>query len=170
MANEVTKKKPIMPALPADYGKQLAAGIAQAHREMRATGGGKPFLRLLKKGIWVYGADDVEVQDGSRWAVNVTEMRHGWCCWVDGGQGQKNTLEGEEMVSVLEPKPHQPPPIRGTAFNEQYSFELRCLDGDDEGVEVLYKPPAATKPSRRPTIGSAPWPTMRHLPSSSRLG
>lgn len=138
MPNEMTRPATTAAALPADFVSKLVTGIAQSHSQMRTTGG-KPFLRLLKEGIWVYGADDTEVEGGSLWAVNVAEMKHGWSCWVDHGPGQKNTLEDEIMVSVLDHKPPMPPPLNGSPYKEQYSLELKCLDGEDAGTEVLYK-------------------------------
>ena len=38
------------------------------------AGGGKPLLRLLRDGIWVYGQENIEVQEGSHWAVNPMQL------------------------------------------------------------------------------------------------
>jgi len=120
----------------ADLAKQLSAGIAES-RSQTVIPGGKPFLRLLKDGSWVYGGEDIEVEEGSRWCVNVLSLAHGWCCWVD--VGGKNELKGETMVPMSRPRPAQPAPIMGKDFSEQRSFELKCMDGEDAGTEVQYK-------------------------------
>lgn len=124
-------------ALTDEFLNQLQTGIDNAIAQTH-VGAGKPFIRLLKDGSWVYGPSNEEVQEGSSWVLNLMSFGHGWCCWVDGG-ANKNELKGEAMGSVFQPRPAQPLPIEGTPFAEQFSFELKCLDGDDEGAEVLYK-------------------------------
>jgi hypothetical protein len=126
-------------ALSTDLASRFIAGIA----ESRATttievGGGKPLLRMLKTGEWVYGQANDEVQDGSAWAVNIMTLSHGWVCWTKHDKG-KNQKLGEVMASVLEPKPPRPDPIDGNAYKEQRGFDLKCMDGEDEGVEVAHK-------------------------------
>jgi len=126
-----------LPALPDDFVNALVAGIAES-RAQTSVFGGKPMLRMLKTGTWVFGQSNDEVQEGSRWVVNPTSFKHGWCCWVDGG-GDKNRMAGEIMVPVNERLPAQPPPIDNTPFKPQREYELKCLDGDDAGTEVRYK-------------------------------
>lgn len=123
-------------AMPKDFAAKLASGIAESRAQTRITAG-VPFLRLLKSGEWLYGAEDTAVEDGSRWVVNLMTLAHGYCCWVDGGN--KNTLEGEIMVPMTEEKPPKPDPIAGTPYAEQRGFALKCISGEDTGVEVLYK-------------------------------
>jgi hypothetical protein len=135
--NEIVKQK--APGLPADFASKLASGIAQSRSSTVLSGGGKPLLRLLRDGLIVHGQANVEVEPDSRWAVNVMSLAHGWSCWVDGGPGAKNKLAGEVMVSIGDPKPPQPEPIQSTPWAEQRSFELKCIDGADNGQEVLYK-------------------------------
>jgi hypothetical protein len=125
--------------LPAEHAAKLLAGIAESRATTVIAGGGKPFLRMLKSSEWVFGAGNDDVQEGSHWVVNIMSLAHGWCCWVDTGEGQKNELQGEVMASMMEPKPLRPPPIYTTPYAEQRGFELKCLDGADAGVEVSYK-------------------------------
>jgi hypothetical protein len=124
-------------ALPEDFAKRMMAGIAESRATTQMGAGGKPILRLIKGGTWLYGQTNEEMQPGSRWAVNVMTLAHGWCCWVEGES--KNTLEGDIMVSMSEKLPAKPAPIRDTEFKEQRAFELKCMDGEDEGTEVVYK-------------------------------
>ena len=125
-----------LPGLPADFAEQLVRGIAES-RSTTILGSGQPLLRLLKSGEFVFGQDNIEVQQGSHWLVNTVTLAHGWSCWVDAGN--KNELRGDVMTSMLRDKPPQPAPIDGTPFKEQRSFELKCLDGEDAGTSVLYK-------------------------------
>jgi hypothetical protein len=129
--NEITN-------LPADFVTRLMSGIAQA-RATTILPGGKPYFRLLKTRKYVWGQSNEEMQEGSRWAVNIMSMAHGWSCWVDGGPGKANDLAGEVLVSMTLPRPEQPAPIGASEFQELYSMEMKCLDGDDAGQEVLYR-------------------------------
>ena len=129
--NEITN-------LPADFVTRLMSGIAQA-RATTILPGGKPYFRLMKTGKYVFGQNNEEMQQGSRWAVNIMSMAHGWSCWVDGGIGKANDLAGEVLVSMTLPRPEQPAPIGDFEFKELYSMEMKCFDGDDAGTEVLYR-------------------------------
>jgi hypothetical protein len=119
--------------LPANFVERLTKGIAESRASTVIAAGGKPILRLLKSGDWVFGQSDEEVQEGSRWAVNVATIQHGYVCWIDGA------IRGEVMTSVFAHKPERPPAIEGTPYKEQRSFDMRCMDGDDAGTEVIYK-------------------------------
>lgn len=123
----------------ADYAKKLATGIQESRQQTVIAGGGKDLLRLLKSGEWVFGATNEEVQEGSSWIVNIMTLGHGWACWVEGVGNNKNELAGEMMSPMTDPKPMRPPPIGDTPYQEQRWFELKCMDGDDEGKEVLHK-------------------------------
>ena len=129
--NQVTK-----PAftLPADFGDRLMAGIADTRSTLAVGGGGgKPFLRLLKSGLWVFGPRNEPVQEGAIWAVNLATLQRGWVCW---GEGE---LLGQTMASVQAPRLDQPPPVKGIPFEEQFSMELTCIDGAHKGLTVIYK-------------------------------
>jgi hypothetical protein len=125
----------------ADQAQKLMKGIAESRNTTPAGSGGKPFLRLLKDGNWVYGQENVEVQEGSHWAVNPMTLSHGWVCWFNPpeGSGQKNEMRGDVMVPMTHDKPEQPAPKGGAPFVSQLGCEMRCMSGEDSGVEVLYK-------------------------------
>jgi hypothetical protein len=130
MAKEMTAPKV---QLPADFVERLTKGIAESRASTVIATGGKPILRLLKEGAWVFGQGNEEVQQGSRWAINIATIEHGFICWIDGA------VRGETMTSVFNHKPQRPPPIEGTDYKEQRSFDMKCMDGDDQDTEVLYK-------------------------------
>lgn len=135
--NEVTTTST---AMPADYAEKLMKGIAESRSTTPAGMGGKPLLRLLKDGIWVYGQENIEVEPLSRWAINPTQLVHGWVCWKNADKaGQKNELKGELMVPMTQAKPPQPAPVDGAGFASQLGCDLKCISGEDEGVEVHYK-------------------------------
>jgi hypothetical protein len=126
-------------ALPDDYAAQLMAGIAQSRAATKISGfGGKDLLRLDAAGAgWVFGQNAEEVQKGSRWAINIRSIAHGWTCWVD--RGKKNELALDEMVPVTQAKSSKPDPIEGKECKDTRSFDLKCIDGSDKDLELHYK-------------------------------
>jgi hypothetical protein len=131
MANEL--------ALPDDYAAKLMSGIAETRATTKLAGfGGKDLLRLNDQdGSWNFGQSNEDVQPGSRWAVNVRSLMHGYTCWVE--RGKKNELVLDAMVPVTQPKGIQPPPIEGKECKDTRAFDLKCLDGADKDTEVHYK-------------------------------
>jgi hypothetical protein len=121
-----------------EFTQQLLGGLAESRQVVLNTGGGKPLLRLLKDGEWVFGQGDDPVQEGSHWAINVRTIGWGSVCWTNYPQGQSNKLLGKVIGPITQPKPATPAPIEGFPFTDFVTFDLLCLDGDDEGVEVSY--------------------------------
>jgi hypothetical protein len=138
MSKEIVNKPGAAMVLSADMADALVSGIAES-RSTTQIAGGVPLMRLLKSGDWVFGQNDEPVQEGSEWAINPLSIMHGYSCWSDRPGKEKNELLGSEMVSITQRKPAKPEPIEGFPFNEQRQFGLKCLNGDDEGVEVLYR-------------------------------
>lgn len=93
-----------------------------------------PFLRLGKDGYWVYGQENIEVEEGSEWAAHPHSIQHGMVCWGDG------EILGEVMVPF-----NQRPPVMaelqdfGRPWAQQISVMLQCLTLEDTGQAVLYK-------------------------------
>lgn len=121
--------------------KSLKAGL-QNVRDNTKPKGGEPILRLGRDGKWIFGADNLEVEAGSTWAVNPLSLQHGYLCWKVIPEGSKDTPEllGEEMVSMFSAKPDKLSlPDRAHPWADCLSFNLLCLDGEDKGEQVLYK-------------------------------
>jgi hypothetical protein len=137
MSNELQKNSGGR-SLANDLVASLIAGIAES-RASTPIVGGKPLLRLLKTGKWVFGQSDDPVQEGSSWAINPLSIQHGYVCWSNYPGAQKNEMLGEIMAPIHERKPEKPAAVNGFEYKEERIFELRCVDGEDEGVEVLYK-------------------------------
>lgn len=104
--------------------------------------GGKPFLRLSSEGEgWLYGQENVEVEEGSRWAVNPFSFRSGWVCWADPKKnGNKREKLGDVMKPITEavPCPTTDHTAKGGQWQEQFGFDLVCISGEDTGTEVAY--------------------------------
>jgi hypothetical protein len=95
---------------------------------------GVVILKMDKTGHWVFGADQTEVGDDSTWAVNPFSFVHGFIAWGDG------EVLGEKMVSVSQPLPEleEAPPMARKGWETQVGMSMKCLSGDDKGMEVRY--------------------------------
>ena len=91
-------------------------------------------LKMDKTGHWVFGADQEEVEDDSLWAVNPFSFLHGFIAW---GEGE---VLGEKMVPVTQPLPEMEPAPPGAkrGWEPQVGFSLKCVSGQDEGMEARY--------------------------------
>jgi hypothetical protein len=111
------------------------ATIATALRTLApAAATGVAILKMDKTGHWVFGADQTEVDAGSLWAVNPFSFVHGFIAW---GEGE---VLGEKMVSITSPLPEleAAPPGAKRGWEEQVGLSMKCLSGEDEGLEVRY--------------------------------
>ena len=102
--------------------------------EHEVGGSGMAILKMDKTGHWVFGADQTEIEDDSTWAVNPFSFVHGYIAWGEGD------VLGEKMVPVAEPLPEMdvPPPGAKRGWELQVGMSLKCMAGDDKGLEVIY--------------------------------
>ena len=118
-----------LPANPSD----LAAGLQNVGMAINSMAS-QPILRLLRDGIFVFGQENIEVEAGSEWAVNPYSIEHGFACWGD------SELLGEVMVPLTQaPPPVNTLPDHGQPWAQQISMHLKCMNGEDQGVTVIYK-------------------------------
>ena len=127
MSNLVAFNKAGLPAL---------AAIATAIKTVAspASSAGSVILKMDKTGHWVFGADQTEVEADSKWAVNPFSFVHGWIAWGDG------VVLGEKMVALTDPLPEMDgaPPNSARGWEKQVGFSLKCLTGEDKGLEARY--------------------------------
>jgi hypothetical protein len=127
MSNLVAFNKAGLPAL---------AAIATAIKTVAApaASAGSVILKMDKTGHWVFGADQTEVESDSKWAVNPFSFVHGWIAWGDG------VVLGERMVALTDPLPDtdDAPPHAARGWEKQVGFSLKCLTGEDKGLEARY--------------------------------
>jgi hypothetical protein len=107
-----------------------------------------PYIKMGKDGIWTYGAAHDEVHDDSLWVPNLATIRHGFICWKAeqrdaNGKVIKAPAErlGEEMFLISD-TPKLPPvsslPQLEGSWATQWAIEMRCVEGPDEGTDVVY--------------------------------
>ena len=91
-------------------------------------------IKMDKTGHWVYGADQTEAEDDARWAVNPFSFVHGFIAWGDG------EVLAEKMASVTQPLPEldTPPPGAKKGWESQVGMMLKCISGEDAGLECRY--------------------------------
>ena len=95
---------------------------------------GVVILKMDKTGHWVFGADQTEVEDDTTWAVNPFSFVHGFIAWGDG------EVLGEKMASVSQPLPELDvsPPGAKKCWETQVGMSLKCLSGEDKGMEARF--------------------------------
>ena len=95
---------------------------------------GYVIIKMDKTGHWVYGAEFTEIEDDSTWAVNPFSFVHGYIAWGDG------EVLGEKMVSVSQPLPELDAAPAGAkkGWEVQVGLSMKCLTGNDAGLEVRY--------------------------------
>ncbi len=121
---------------------QLAAGLDNIQQTTSSQQ--LPYLRMQRDGVFCYGTEKIEVEEGSEWAINPATLMHGWACWSrpkdEKGNDLKGELLGEEMVPFHEaPIPKAQLENHGYAWTEQVGMVLQCVSGEDEGVTVMLK-------------------------------
>jgi hypothetical protein len=103
---------------------------------MESTSGpsGIVIIKMDRTGHWVFGADQTEVEEGSRWAVNPFSFVHGFIAWGDG------EVLGEKMASVSAPLPELDvaPPGAKKGWETQVGMSLKCISGEDAGMEARF--------------------------------
>jgi hypothetical protein len=116
----------------------LVTALSSVDTASVAGRSGLPMLTFKRdgSGTWMYGRRRTVVEDGSRWAVNPLTFKWGYICFGEG-----NKVIGERLVSISLPKPKVTDlPNMGFPWQEQWSVNLKCIDGADAGTEVVYKP------------------------------
>lgn len=95
---------------------------------------GTVILKMDKTGHWVFGADQTEIEDDSQWAINPFSFVHGFIAWGDG------EVLGEKMTSVSQPLPEldAAPPNAKKGWEAQVGMSLKCISGEDKGMEARY--------------------------------
>ena len=110
----------------------LSTSLRALGKDVRPVG--NVIIKMDKTGHWVFGADQTEAEDGAKWAVNPFSFVHGFIAW---GEGE---VLAEKMASVSEPLPEveAAPPGAKRGWETQVGMSLKCISGEDEGMEARY--------------------------------
>ena len=112
--------------------KTLATSLRAIQADVASSG--VVILKMDKTGSWIFGADQTEVQEGSKWAVNPFSFVHGFIAW---GEGE---VLGEKMTGVANPLPEldAAPPGAKKGWEVQVGMSLKCLSGEDKDLETRF--------------------------------
>ena len=112
--------------------KSLATALRTIETDV--GGAGAVIIKMDKTGHWVFGAEQTEIESDSTWAVNPFSFVHGYIAWGDG------EVLAEKMVSVSQPLPELEvaPPGAKKGWETQVGMSIKCLDGEDKGMEARY--------------------------------
>jgi hypothetical protein len=120
----------------AKAGLPAVTSLSTALRSIEVDVGpaGTAILKMDKTGHWVFGADQTEAEAESKWAINPFSFVHGFIAWGDG------EVLGEKMVSVSQPLPEldPAPPQSKKGWETQVGMSLKCISGEDAGLEARY--------------------------------
>ena len=120
----------------ATFSKANLPALTSALRNLQPVGGdvGVAIIKMDKGGHWVFGADQTEIEEGSTWAVNPLSFVHGFIAWGDGD------VLGEKMVSIANPLPEldEAPTGAKKGWESQVGMSMKCVSGDDKGLEARY--------------------------------
>jgi len=126
--------------LPAEI-SDLVAGLGNMQNVSRSDNVGQSGTSFMKfsGGVFTYGAENLDVEEDSKWAVNPNSFLHGYQAWGDG------ELLGEERATMAEP-----PIVRGNLDALTYvhpdhgevnakwqplrGMQLVCVSGADKGT------------------------------------
>jgi len=127
-----------MSNLPANI-ENMVTGLVQSVQTV-GTGGGDLFMKMGKNGIFVYGQEDIETEEDATWAANPAGFQHGWIAWGDKAHGTESKMLGEKLGPAAQPifDESELPSVEGT-WSQAIAIQFRCMDGEDEGTQCLYK-------------------------------
>lgn len=112
----------------------LKAQLDRARNFSQAASSSSVYLKMSKDGRWTYGSDELEIEEGSLWAINPQSFQTGFAAF----DSNFNRL-GEEMRNLSEPPVTQAdlPQVNGR-WLPQIGFQVRCMEGKDEGLQAVY--------------------------------
>lgn len=126
-----------MATLPATI-SNLISTLQQAQKiTPPATGGEFSYLKMSKAGEWVYGAEETEVAANSVFVIDPASYAQGFVAW-DGEGGlidERMAVAGQPPI-LMSDLPALP---NGARWDTQVAFALKGVEGDEEGIQLLYK-------------------------------
>lgn len=128
MSNLVAFKSAGLPSV------QSLSSALRVAAQQAAPAGGTVILKMDRTGHWVFGADQDEVEPGSKWAINPFSFVHGFIAWGDG------QVLGEKLAPMVEPLPEieAAPPGASKGWEMQVGLSLKCISGEDAGMEARF--------------------------------
>lgn len=116
--------------IPFDPSK-LATALRQVSREAAPMAS---FLKMDKTGVWVFGIETEELEDGAEFYVNPAGFQHGYICWAEAGSEKL----GELIAPITDVLPDSGPvPGGGRGWEFQLGMHLRGTGKDS--TTMIYR-------------------------------
>lgn len=113
--------------------RALAGILRQTAREAVPS---TPFLRMAKDGVWTFGVEQEEIDEGMQFLVNVQGFAHGYVCWASAGSEKL----GETIAPLAETLPQNGPvPAGGRGWEFQLGMHLKGYTGGLKDQEMTYR-------------------------------
>lgn len=97
--------------------------------------GGNVIIKMDKTGHWVYGADQTLIDPDGRWAVNPASFVKGFIAWGDGEVLAEQMFSAYDRNAPTRDEIPAAPVGAKRGWEQQLGLSMKCLNGDDEGVE-----------------------------------
>jgi hypothetical protein len=115
----------------------LQAALANVNTAAIIGRTGLPMMLFKSRedsGTWGFGQRRTIPEADSRWAINPLTFKWGTICF------NGNKVVDERLVSVSQPKPMiTEMPDTGFPWQEEWAVNMKCTNGADAGVEVIFK-------------------------------
>ena len=85
-------------------------------------------------GVWGMGQANDLVQQGSRWLNGTHPFRHGYVAWHEG-----KIVDEDGPGQGGRPAPPSATHATGAEYKIQIMVDLRCMNGEDAGTQVVFK-------------------------------
>ena len=118
----------------------IANSFVAAAESPQTYSDGRPILRMSRDGVFMFGVDNTEVEEGAQLCVNIQSWQKGFRAWSEFGVGQP-TILGEILVKFNEPLPGKGAlEDVGQPWQPCFSVDMTIISGEDAGIEVNYSP------------------------------
>lgn len=122
-----------MANLPAVLSKSIEA-MQSITKTIDTSSGDFMYLKLSKAGEWLFGAEDEDIAENSLFVVGVETFVAGFQAWDEG------ELLGEEIRLITDqPLTRGDLEDVGAEWKPLVGFQLICIEGDNEGLQLVYK-------------------------------
>src|SRR5262249_39403114 len=115
----------------------LQAALANVNTAAIIGRTGLPMMLFKSRedsGTWGFGQRRTIPETDSRWAINPLTFKYGAICF------NGNKVVDERLVPVSKPKPViTEMPDTGLPWQEEWAVNMKCTNGADAGVEVIFK-------------------------------
>jgi hypothetical protein len=129
-----------LPSVDMNSFKQSIKAAATALKQSTTN---MPYLRMGKDGMWAYGADMVEVEKGSLWAINPFSMEMGFIAWGEKNTKDDGVIMGHKMALIADGEAAAVQrgslPEVGAPWTPCVAFNAMRITGEDEGTMVKYE-------------------------------